>query len=525
MNIKDLLIKLEIKKKKTLLLLSVIVVQLFSIWSLSVFIPFQDYYDWIYQSQILFEIWNGNPIAETHFGITSFWEFPPNGFITLFLALLQFLVSPSTAGKILLSIIILLFNLGGYLLVISIQPKSPFRFLVLLFPFHFFFYKGFLSYCLGLAILLNLIAFLNRNRNWKAIYYGLFFLTTSLFVFSVHGFIYGVYVFAILVWLVHPSNRKIGLQAKILSLAALVPGAILLVLYVFSSSGNADSFTVLYHSLVHWAQIIRYGTHFFARIAMNPTWLPLSFLNFGIIIFVMFLFLSYRKQLQKSSYTFVLFISFLGMMFLNPFYQIGLFFPLSSRLVLLIMLLFASLFLFDKPKKKIEYLILFVALLISLSHAIHLNTFDKSNKEFVTSLKKVVEKDPQIFVLAKTFPYDLDKSLHTRFSGTTDPYIFLNSALNTTSLSSLHYIQQTGIVKPLSDTAIQRSYLGGLIFDTPQLETTLNNIYKHQHAFSKEFSTIILIGSTETKTKLAQAFAPSFELVESTNDFSTLKRH
>lgn len=524
MNIEEFFKGLKLNKQKRVLLFLILGTQIISIWSLTTLVPFQDYYDWIYQSNILFEIWNGNTIAETHFELTSFWEFPPNGFVTFFLAILQFFVSADIAGKILLTLIVLLFNLGGYRLVTSLYPESPFRFLALLFPFHFFFYKGFLSYCLGLAILFNLIAFLSQKRNWLLLSGSFFFFISSLFVFSIHGFIYGVYIFSILVWLIHPSNKEIKSLTKVFYVASLIQSIILLILYIFSSSGSTESFAVLYNSPIHWAQVLRYGSHFFSRISMNPTWIPLSILNLGLLLFPLIIFLKYRAQFESKSYVFILFASFLAMMILNPFYQIGLFFPLSSRLTLLLVLIFASLFKFKKQIPSLEYVLLTVALLFSASHFIHLKTFDQSNKELLQSLAEVVEGEEAVFIIGKTFPSDLEKSLHTVFSGTTDPYIFLNSALNIEHLDSPQYFQETGVIKTKSDKAFERSFLGSLLFDTPDLESALVNVAEYQSSFSKEFEFIILLGSTETKTKFANAFSPNFKLEESTEEYLILRR-
>ncbi len=520
--------KMDIQKSKDrpLIFLATLVctIQVATIWSISNLIPFQDYYDWLYQSKVLFELWHGDPFASTHFRLINFWEFSPNGFVTFFLALLQYAFTLENAGKILLTLIILLFNLGGFRLIKSTYPNSPFKFLVLLFSFHFFFYKGFLSYCLGLSILLNLIAILSAKKEWSLGSCSLFILSTSLFLFTVHGFIFGVYVFCIIVWLALLPNTHLSVRNKFICGLALAPSLIFLGSYIFSSSGNTDSFAVLYQSVVHWAQVHRYGSHFYSRIALNTTWLSLSILNMGIVFLVLGMFFYQRKKFIKEGFLFILFVSFFVMMVFNPFYQIGLFFPLSSRLILLVVLLLGSLFKFNRTEKKVSYLILSASLIVSIAHFVHLNQFDHKNKALLSSVKEKVGLNKDVLIIAKTFPKDFDKSLLSVFSGNTDPYLFLNSAVNKNQLFNLPYIQETGIIRLKSDEAIEKSMLAELIFNTHDFEQAIEKLKVHSAGFYSEYSSIILIGTDETKTRITKELSLFFKPSEINTNFTVLTR-
>lgn len=506
-----------------LLVTIIIAFQFATIWSVSNLFPFQDYYDWLFQSKVLFELWNGNPFATQHFEILSFWEFPPNGFVTFFLAFLQFFVPLETAGKILLSFILLLFNFGGYKLIATVQSKSPYRFLIFIFTFHFFFYKGFLSYCLGLAVLLNLIAFLFTVKHKSPAFIFIVILGSSLLTFAIHGFIFGVSVFVLIIWLIHIPHSLLSIKNKSISLLALTPGIFLLGLYIISSSEKTASLAVLYETLLHWMQVLRYGSHFFSRIALNTSLISLSVFNVLIPIFLLIVFIHHREKIQARGFSYHLFVSFFLMMVLNPFYQIGLFFPLSSRLILLVILLFTTLYTFKEKLPRLELLILCFALFISLGHFIHIKSFDQKNSDLVQALESTVQES-DVLIIGKTFPKDFDKSFYSVLSGTTNPYLFLNSAINKETLFNLPYIQETGVVRLKSEEARTKSKLGELVFNTYNFEDAMDKLHSYSGVYHSEYKSIILIGTIETKTRIAHELSGFFSPSDTTDHFIILER-
>ena len=496
-------------------------IQICTIWVFGGFLPFQDYYDWLYQSKILFEIWQGNALAGHHFSAALAFDTPPNFIVTVFLAVLQYVAGVSIAGNVLLSLIILLFIIGGYRSISAVSANNPFRFLPLMLAFHYFFYMGFLSFCLGLAILLNLLPFLLKKDVRKSRVF-LYILCSSLLLYATHGFIFGVFMFIAVVWLFSRFSPVSSLTHKFALSLSLTPALALLIAYIASSSSEMEAFAFLYRSPVEWLQIIRHGTSFFPRITSVHSWLPLSLLNAGITLFIIVLFVLKRTSIKWSGFFPLLFASFLGMMILNPFYRIGFFEPVSSRLSLFVLLLFASIYSFKNKDRKSELIILLVALAVNTSHLLHIAGFNKAHQQLTENIS--LTNPESTLVIGKTYPRDFEKAPLSVFSGIVQPYIFFNSWLHLNSPEYPHYFQETGLVKPNSGESGLRGHLQGLFIDVPNLDSAVNNIHPDLERYSATFSTVIILGNPGSAELIARAFYPAFHIAETQPVFTVLER-
>jgi hypothetical protein len=153
------------------------------IWSHR-FLPLTDYPDWLYEGYLLSRMMRGHPMP--HFALKAYPV--PNAWATVLLGGLDLAISPESAGKLVLTVVVVLFALSSIYLLKSLHAseRSAFIYVPLLFVFNTFLFAGELSYLWGLIFFFGYCGYLIRRRKDLNSISGWFYFGTSLVTFLAH---------------------------------------------------------------------------------------------------------------------------------------------------------------------------------------------------------------------------------------------------------------------------------------------------------------------------------------------------
>lgn len=388
-----------------------IVILISSVW-VNTYLPFQDYPEWLFQAQL-----TGREMVD---GIASNFGyelvlFPtqPNVVVSAILVGLQPIMPIEIAGKILLTLILLVFILGWRAMMRASAALHPLRWLGISFAFHYFFYLGFLSYSLGIALVMPCVAWLFSSnalvslRNIVAV--GLL----AVFLYLVHGVAFGIFVVAILVRVFMKGPFTIS-QALVLC-SALVPSFLLVAALIVYGKGPAS--LVLHETVWHQMLSWRYALSLFNRLIPFQPEFPVSLQNGGALAVVASLFvLTWRGAIVSKPYrVLALCMTMLGL--LVPFQRVGNFFPLNARFVLPAVAFFAASCVVAKRARWVELTVMLLGLSIAIGNATQLSAFNKGAEAVAQSVRPFMEKRGNVLVLGRGFVEEFDKNPWHRFSG------------------------------------------------------------------------------------------------------------
>jgi hypothetical protein len=150
----------------------------------------------LYNAQVLHDLWCGNNVSFYAQFFTRFYQPNPNWLSTLVMALLLFVVNGAIAEKIFLTIYIILFVSGFYVLLKKISGNgSSWLLVILLFVFPHTLAKGFYNFSFSIAfffwVLWSWLRFLEKRTLVTGV---LFFLFSGLLFFT-HLLAFGFSVF------------------------------------------------------------------------------------------------------------------------------------------------------------------------------------------------------------------------------------------------------------------------------------------------------------------------------------------
>ena len=123
---------------------------LWFIWS-NRFIPMSDYPDWVYQGWIFSRILRGAPLA--HYTLKHY-PVPNATLVTMVMGTLGLATSPESAGKIVLSLILVLFVAGSVQMLRSLRrsERNPLLLIPLLLTLNSYFFWGEISFLCGIGL-------------------------------------------------------------------------------------------------------------------------------------------------------------------------------------------------------------------------------------------------------------------------------------------------------------------------------------------------------------------------------------
>jgi len=483
--------------------------QISCIWFFT-YLPLQDYYEWLIQSKILLNLCSGDDFTR-HYYFCSFSPIPPpNAFLNIFMAALQIIVSTKISGKIILTIYILLFNLGFYRYCQKTMDGHPLRFIGLLFTFNLFFYMGFLSYILGISLfLLGLPIFSTSSSSIQKKSLQIF--VVSLFLYLVHGFAFGLFILAFMVWFIRLNWKSGRIRNSLIPIAAVLPSVTLTIVYIiYLPSSRGEPFD-WHDSIFHQLQNLRYGFTNLQRIALMDNTLPLTFLNLLILFFVGLIFFRSRKYFSIKSFSGVSVAIFAAIMIFNPVYRIGDFYPINSRFSVVIIPLLSGAFVFSRRKPNLEILIIAVALFISISHAAQFRQFNQLTRPIIARLESQYKAAQSPFVLSRVNIDDFERSPLNIFSSIIQPYIFTEGIFNTDSLRFFVPIHATSIVhvRKNEETTV-KTYVDNLFDGLRTRQYFVDAIKKSKDSLFANFDKIFIVGTRTTQKEMTSELNPEF---------------
>ncbi len=455
----------------------------------------------------MLNLWQGEGFANHYYYYIE--SLPPNTLLYIFIACLQLIVPAEVSGKITLSIYIILFNLGFFRYCFRISKDHLFRFMGFLAVFNLFFYKGFLSYLIGVTVLFWVLPIF-YNQNFSPKRQAIKILLASFVLYLIHGFIFGIFLIALIVWiLIHWDNSKINDVVKYI--LAIVPSSILLLIYFFNMKPPHEQPLEFYSSFLSILNSIRYGITSFQRIVLLKNILPSTLLNIFFLISIFVILVKQRRHFRFKSFNNTFLIVLIALMFSNPVYRIGNFYPPSPRLIPIIFIVLAGSFWFSRPNRKIETAVLSLAVLMTIFHFVYFWQFDNQTNRLIKQMKDEYSTSESPLVIGKAPFEDFDKSPLNLFSGITQPYIRTGHMLNADTLRFLLSIQPNGIVRTKRIETTRTILLIDSLFDASvSREQIIETVSENKHLISESFDKIFILGTDTTRSVISELVYPDF---------------
>ncbi|MEA4906469.1 MAG: hypothetical protein VB089_02550 [Anaerolineaceae bacterium] len=269
-------------------------VYIISIWTalplvVARFLPVYDYPQWVYQAHV---ISNFNYFRD-FFDIR--WIPVPNLGSTLLLSIPALIFGAESGAKILLVLNVLLFITGYSYFTLGVHGRlQNLKYLGPIFVYNYFFYEGFLSFYLGLTVLLWVFGYMLRIsswENWRQI--------LILSIFSTLGYFLHLFIWLPIALYVLLQILLCRLPAKVL--ASQIPPLALVSIYSLYRAGNSDIHLQLYVSVLNKLFSIVGPILPFQRVDPFPSIIPVLFTNLLAVLFVGFILLRQLK-IQKRNW-------------------------------------------------------------------------------------------------------------------------------------------------------------------------------------------------------------------------------
>lgn len=377
------------------------------------YLPFQDYPEWLFQSRILHQIVAHGENDSNRYELQLF-PIHPNILVSLLLAGLQFVVPVKVAGKIVLTLIALLFVFGWWFLMNRQQTFHPLRWLGLPLAFNYFFAMGFLSYCLGIGLLMFAVGWLFSGMTpyspGKIMMLGLW----ALVLFFTHGVAIAIFLMAAMMFLftntIYTRAQKLGV------LAACLPAIVLLLLY-FGFGGKSGS-VALYDSITHQLISSRYAVCLFPRLIPLEPLLPVSYLNAAALVVILgVVILTWRASVSTRTPYRLLAWFLAAVVVLLPVERIGEFFPPNPRFLWPAVAFLAASFATTGRARRREATIVAFGVVVAGLHFAQLSFFNAEATRIAETIQPYVQNSRLPLVAARGYVEEFDKSPSQRFSG------------------------------------------------------------------------------------------------------------
>lgn len=366
--------------------------------------PLQDYPDWLLQAQILRRLHDPAWGFSEHYLVRSL-PVPNLGSIAL-IYLLSFLVSIETAGKLALSVALVGLPLSILYFLRKTQGRtSAVELMALLVGYNYFFYRGYLGYVLGLALLFGLLGF--AWSRWDTLSWADLVILAggSTVLFLIHLIPWAVLAFVVLSW-AWLTRRQWGLQRLGLSLLALAPSLVLLALYMVLS--NRPLVVVPYRDLLlkltSWLEALFVAFHF--EPWGSPQW-PLALNLLGLALMGLIIWWAWRlarREHQPSEarlWDWRLLAPALGLMVLVavlPAWLAGVLRP-DERLTMPAFVLALAAVRWSRPDRRLDALLMVLVGGLLLFNAAVMVQGSRVVEQVVASLRPYVSQDEHPYFL------------------------------------------------------------------------------------------------------------------------------
>jgi hypothetical protein len=246
------------------------------------FLPFYDYYQWLFQGHVVSDLLFGaDPGSTGVAGVYSLDPVPvPNLAAPLGIGVLNAFLPIEAAGQLFVVLTVLGFAGSFGHLVRTLQGRpTAIEYVGFLWAPGFYLYKGYLSFLVGLALVFVLVAVLHRvvadpNGPGRA---SLLLLTSlGVVAYLSHLLAWGIGVLAVLLHALVLARTGRGPRALLL-VATLLPGAVLAAWYVAAEHGGSG--VALYQSWFDKAISLTETLQFFLRLDPFPPAFPIFWVN------------------------------------------------------------------------------------------------------------------------------------------------------------------------------------------------------------------------------------------------------
>jgi hypothetical protein len=265
------------------------------------FLPFYDYYQWLFQGHVVSDLLFGTDGDSAAFGRAySLDPVPvPNLAAPVGIGALDVILPIEAAGQLFLVLTVLGFAASFGYLVRTLQGRpTAIEYLGFLWAPGFYLYKGYLSFLVGLALVFVLVAVLHHlvadpsgpDRR-SLVVLGVL----GLLLYLSHLLAWGIGVLALLVHALVLARSGRGRRALLL-LGTLLPGVVLAAWYVLAERGGSG--VVLYSSWFDKAISLTETLQFFLRLDPFPPVFPVFWAN--LLLAVAFAVLV-GSQLDRSA--------------------------------------------------------------------------------------------------------------------------------------------------------------------------------------------------------------------------------
>lgn len=387
-------------------------VLLAAIW-LNEYLPFQDYPEWLFQSRILHQIFAHGSSEGSGYELQLF-PIHPNILVSLLLAGLQFVVPVKVAGKIVLTLIVVAFVFGWRFLMNRHQPLHPLRWLGIPLAFNYFFSMGFLSYCLGIGLMMFAVGWLFSGMTpyspGKLMMLGL----CALVLFFTHGVAIAIFLMAVVLFLFTNNSYTRGQKRGVL--AACLPAIVLLLLYF--GFGEKSGSVALYDSITHQLISSRYAVCLFPRLIPLEPLLPVSYLNIAALAAILgVVVLAWRASVATSTPYRLLAWFLAAVVVLLPIERIGEFFPPNPRFLWPAVAFLAASFVTTERARRLEATIVGFGVVVAGLHFAQLSFFNTEAMRIANTIQPYIQNSKLPLVAARGYVEEFDKRPSQLFSG------------------------------------------------------------------------------------------------------------
>lgn len=492
----------------------IIAISLVSIWNCDIF-PFQDWYDWLLQSKITYDLWSKSGSVSEWYSFAPHLFTIPNTFLTLILAVLQYLISAPVAGKVIFSIYAILLPLSVYKTVSHFSPHSPFRYAGAAWIHNYFFAMGFLNYLFGIILC---IFFLPRILHRKAEGWKLTgeILFSSLLLYGFHGFPFGVFV---LLWgfTVCRDLFQKRWDSVVPVILGLLPSLLLLGTYLVTNSNNDGETLGLYESLSHFLRTMAAPILPMHRYTPFETELPISIINaIAVTVISSLILLSCKRERIFREHLPVI-LPLIAIYLCSPIACVGNFYPPNQRFFPIVMVLILSVISFRKRIIWMELVVLSTALFLTVTESIHLNNYSRTAVNHFTELP---ELRPGIkrFTMGYVAVEEMDRRLSKAVSIPIKTTMRLGNLAQLDSLTVPTAIQETGIIRCGKDLCVDPDSLTcGRELTTFQEQHSL-----YENRLNALYDELLFLVPPATQKVVLTALSPRFAVADSSEQWILL---
>jgi hypothetical protein len=246
------------------------------------FLPFYDYYQWLFQGHVVSDLLFGTDGGSTGLaGVYSLDPVPvPNLAAPIGIGALNVLLPIEAAGQLFVVLTVLGFAASFGYLVRTLQGRpTAIEYLGFLWAPGFYLYKGYLSFTIGLTLVFVLVAVLHRvvaspggpGRTSLSL-----LALLGVVLYLSHLLAWGIGVLAVLVHALVLARTDRGRRALLL-LGTLLPGVVLAAWYL--AAERSGSGVVLYSSWFDKAISLTETLQFFLRLDPFPPVFPIFWVN------------------------------------------------------------------------------------------------------------------------------------------------------------------------------------------------------------------------------------------------------